>query len=172
MTAEQQKLCEDNHGLIYGFIARFGLPIDEYYGIAAMGFCRAAMSYNGKYKFSTYADRCMRNELFNAFKRDNRQSRKPQQALIYMNSCVSQNMSCSFENVISSQADVEETILSNEAVKTIIQHFDQREKIMVSMLLKGHTEREIAEKLEMTPQNVNLIKKKLRLKLKRLGVIA
>ena len=48
MTEEQRKLVEDNHNLIYSFLQKYHLTIDEYYGLAAIGLCKAGKTYNGQ----------------------------------------------------------------------------------------------------------------------------
>ena len=55
MTKEQQKLVEENHGLIYSFLAKHNLPIEEYYDLAAIGLCKASITYQNETTFSTYA---------------------------------------------------------------------------------------------------------------------
>lgn len=64
MTREAQKLVEDNHNLIYKFLRNYNLE-DDWYDVAAIGLCKAANNYNSdKYEFSTYAYRCMYNEMW------------------------------------------------------------------------------------------------------------
>lgn len=56
MTAEQQKLAEENHNLIYGYAEQNDIDLDEYYDVLAIGLCKAAIRYNeNKGKFSTFA---------------------------------------------------------------------------------------------------------------------
>ena len=60
LTPAQAKLAEDNHNLIYWYMQKMGLDISEWYGICAIGLCKAAASYDpGKGKFSTHAYWCM-----------------------------------------------------------------------------------------------------------------
>ena len=60
ITEEQRKLVEENHNLIYSFLQKYNLAIDEYYGLASIGLCKAGKTYNGdKSNFSTYAYKCM-----------------------------------------------------------------------------------------------------------------
>jgi RNA polymerase sigma factor (sigma-70 family) len=172
MTEEQKKLAEDNHGLIFYFLTKRDLPIDEFYGLAAIGLCKAAISYNGKYKFSTFAYKCISNEVGHYLYLEKMQKRKPKQPPLYIDAVPNNDVKNSIACAIGGTMDVEEIVASNEAVKTISRHFDGRERILVSMKMSGHNEREISEKLKMTYQNVNLIKKKLRRKIKRIGVIA
>lgn len=69
LTQEQQKLVEDNHNLIYSILRKMNLSDDEFYGIAAIGLCKAAMSYgkSNKVVFSTYAHHVMHAEIKNEF---------------------------------------------------------------------------------------------------------
>lgn len=69
MTEEQRRLAEENHNLIYGFLNQNKLDDDEFYDLASIGLCKAAMKYNTdrKEKFSTFAYTCMRNEVKNYF---------------------------------------------------------------------------------------------------------
>ncbi len=64
MTAEQRQLAEDNHSLIYKVLHDMKLSDEEFYGTAAIGLCKAAMTYQAdKYRFSTYACQCIYNEI-------------------------------------------------------------------------------------------------------------
>ena len=43
LTKEQKELVENNHKLIYYYIHKNGLSVDEYYDILAIGLCKAAL---------------------------------------------------------------------------------------------------------------------------------
>ena len=55
---------ENNHKLIYYYIHKNGLSVDEYYDILAIGLCKAALHFDESkcIKFVTYALFVMRNE--------------------------------------------------------------------------------------------------------------
>ena len=64
LTDEQRKLVEDNHNLIYFYMNFKKVDPDESYHDLAMGLCKAARTYNPKKgAFSTYAMKCMENDL-------------------------------------------------------------------------------------------------------------
>lgn len=65
LTEEQRKLVEENHNLIYGFLNQYKLDDEDFYDLASIGLCKAAMKYNAdrKEKFSTFAYTCMNNEV-------------------------------------------------------------------------------------------------------------
>lgn len=65
LNEEQKKLASDNHNLIYYFLKTYNYNFDEYYDLAAIGLCRATLFFKeDKGKFSTYAIKFMRNEIF------------------------------------------------------------------------------------------------------------
>jgi RNA polymerase sigma factor (sigma-70 family) len=68
LTPEQAEFAAENHNLIYGFLRKHKLPIDDYYGTAALGLVRAVQAYSQseelrQYKFSTLAYMQMRSIL-------------------------------------------------------------------------------------------------------------
>ena len=46
LTKEQKELVENNHKLIYYYIHKNGLSLDEYYDILAIGLCKAALNFD------------------------------------------------------------------------------------------------------------------------------
>jgi RNA polymerase sigma factor (sigma-70 family) len=65
LTAEQKKLVEDNERFIYYALRRLRYPIEDYYGVAAVGMCKAAETWDSsKETFATYAWNCIKNECW------------------------------------------------------------------------------------------------------------
>lgn len=64
LTSEQQEVVMKNHGLIYFYLHKNNLSIEDYYDLAAIGLCKAVLTYE-KHKgaFSTYAFLCMQCEI-------------------------------------------------------------------------------------------------------------
>lgn len=62
-------MVEDNEKLIYAFLARKGLDVDEWYGDCAIGLVKAAKSYNPHQKstFATFAFACMLHEICHCY---------------------------------------------------------------------------------------------------------
>lgn len=65
LNNEQRKLVEDNHNLIYQYLIDNNLPQDEYYDIAAIGLCKAAIGYDSSkgVTFGTYVYQSIRNNI-------------------------------------------------------------------------------------------------------------
>ena len=71
MTKEQENLVIENHNLIYYFIHKYNLSIEDYYDICAIGLCKAALNYNTSrnINFDTYAGVVIQNEIKQEFRR-------------------------------------------------------------------------------------------------------
>ena len=82
MNDVAKKLVEENHNLIYAYCHKYNLAIEEYYDILAIGLCKAAMSYDREFRnefieFSTYAYKCMSNEVYRQWRYISAKSRIP-----------------------------------------------------------------------------------------------
>ena len=84
MTDEQRKLIEDNHNLIYSFLYKYHLEVNEYYDLAAIGLCKAAMTYDSeKASFYTYAYKCMFTSVFSEIRCKYSGNRIPEEQILY-----------------------------------------------------------------------------------------
>lgn len=69
LTDQQRQLVADNHNLIYAYLHSKHLPVDDFYDLAAVGLCRAALAYDpARGKFSTLAYKAMSNEVGTEFR--------------------------------------------------------------------------------------------------------
>lgn len=86
MDKQWQSIATENHNLIYKFLHKYDLDENEYYDLAAIGFCKACMTYDSSYKtsLSTYAFKCMFNSVFSSSNYRNGSN-------IFYNSCISYN---------------------------------------------------------------------------------
>ena len=56
MTEYQKQLVIENHNLIYRFLQKEKLNMEDWYDLSAIGMCKAAKTFNeGTYKLSTNA---------------------------------------------------------------------------------------------------------------------
>lgn len=87
-TEEEKKLAEENHNSIYAFLYTYKYSIENFYGIAAMGFLKGIQVYCRKNRFTQKADlfftcwQYMRAEVENHLKMESRQKRKPIETVI------------------------------------------------------------------------------------------
>lgn len=69
------KLISDNDSLVHYFVRRLskgGYEYDDLVQVGRIGLLKAAKTYNGSTKFATYAARCISNELFMYFRKNNK----------------------------------------------------------------------------------------------------
>lgn len=77
LTEEQQRLAEENINLVYFYAEKFvktcNLDKEEIQAVMMFGLCKACATWNpARSKLSTYATRCMRNELFMRLRQEKR----------------------------------------------------------------------------------------------------
>jgi len=156
LTDEQRKLVADNHNLIYGYVRKRKVSIDEYYDLLAVALCKAARSYNSKnVKFSTFAFKCMDNELFKYLDSINKKSSIPYGLIVSYDAtiqdvCGNEN---NFYEILSdnnSYNDMMYVVMSSEFKRTLT----ERELFVVEMLEEGFTHSEIAKKIGCNRSNV------------------
>lgn len=166
MTEEQKKIAEENHKLIFDYLWRKGLSVDDYYDIAAIALCRAAMTYDGESsKFSTYAYSCMAHLISNYHRSKYTLSAIPEASVISMNTPVSDTDETStLESFLPSASDLEVDIVSAQVVNGLLSKLTDREKQVVSMLEAGYSYREMAKILGISPARVGHIVNAIRLK--------
>lgn len=73
LTDEERRFAADNHPLIPAFLAKRGLPEEEYYDVAALGYLDAVQRYFSRpalrrHAFSTVANQAMRSRVSHALR--------------------------------------------------------------------------------------------------------
>lgn len=166
INQEQQKLVEDNHNLIYSFAQSYKVNLYEYYDVLAIGLCKAALVFdtNKGFQFSTLAYQCMNNEMKKIKKKESAQRAIPEHLI------------CSLQDVVyTSDDDGDETIVEETIVKEIFpspeksvvssimyrefcnSYLDDRERTVVSLLLKDKTQNEIGDFMSLAQPTVSRI---------------
>ena len=149
LSAEQRKLVEDNHNLIYGFIHRHNLPVDEYYGVLAIGLCKAAHNFKiGKCTFGTYAEYMFKHELYVARYYDNKQPKTVNTIVIQADSEDEGNEFNLLDKVAVTE-DTKDTVCDEVVKDIIIEEFksklpDIKRKIF-DLLIQEKKKKDIAE---------------------------
>lgn len=166
MTDEQRKLAEDNHNLIYGFLNKRKLDVDDYYDIAAIGLCRAAISYDKlKEKFSTYAYRCINNEVYTYHTYLNRKKSIPEDIIYSYNITANENTKeLIIDTVFQCSNNDINYILENVVFEKFLTTLKDKERLIVKHLKNELTQQEIARKLNISQQAISLNIKNIRKK--------
>lgn len=162
-------LGEDNHNLIYWFLHKRNLNIEEWYDIIAIGYVKGLNSYNPNIgnTFATYVTKCMSME-YNMELRGRLSNKRAANT-----NCVSLNNNISnkedgiipFVDVLSEDPDT--TVVW---VEEFLQTLNPKERDIIQSLLGGYTKREPAIKYGCTPTWIGEIVRKVGRKYRKWGV--
>ena len=164
MTEEQERLVIDNHNLIYHFIHKFGVPIDEYYDICTIGLCEASLKYQPDKgaSFSTFASIIIKQNIMMELRKASTRNKY----ISYMtNIRTDEEYSVSILDKITNGLSAYDEILPYDLDK-ILTH---REYTIVSLILKGCTQTQIASSLKTSQSAISRSLKSIRTKLNEGG---
>nr|DAG65346.1 MAG TPA: DNA directed RNA polymerase subunit [Caudoviricetes sp.] len=161
LTKEQQEIVEKNHNLIYYAINKFSVPAEEYYGICAIGLCKAAGTYNSHVsRFSTYALNVILNEI-RMEKRKERKQEKLHQISMDAEYTNSKDDSVTLHEILTTKMDVEDEIISFKLSDILT----PEEMKIVNYLYMDYKQKEIGQVLgvcqPVVSRRIKSIKKKL-----------
>lgn len=158
MTEEQRKLVEENHNLIYFYLHKRGLSIDEYYGLAAIGLCKAAMTYkDGVSEFSTYALKCISNEVGNYFRNYFRTRTIPDDLIVSLQDIVLQDDDepLTYERYIPDNINVEDEVIARISVNKVLSNLTDQERQILLLHMDGMRQIDIANHIGISQAQVS-----------------
>lgn len=133
LTDEQKKLVEENHSLIYWYAHKSKLDLDKWYGLLAIELCKAVMKYDSnRGELSTYFKLRADHLVMKEFKKETALKRNDY-------------------NEVSLDAlyDLEELAVSGDVfLESELMKYDEHGILKLKLL--GHTQQEIADKLNVT----------------------
>ncbi len=162
-TATYHQLVEDNHNLIFAFCNKYNLDRSEYYDLAAIGLCKAAMTFDPSlgFRFSTLAYRCMFNELTREERK--KKVRNPDNvATVPLQVFEDEDDDRSLR--LWNGMDFTEDIHSSIDVERFRRSLNDRETTVLRGRLMGKPYRDIGEELGLSHQAVQLALKRIQVK--------
>lgn len=159
LSSEQCQLVEDNYYLIYWFLKKHQLSIDEYYDVAAIGLCKAAKLYDSQrgFKFATFAYAVMLNE----FRMTKRKTEKSVVPYIHLEDTPISAQDATYANIIADEADYFESIESVLCVQTAMKKLNtklsERDMKILGLYLNDMKQVEIAKRFGITQAQVSRI---------------
>lgn len=171
MTAEQQKLVENNHNLIYAFLKQEHLPAEDFYDVLAIGLCKAAIGYKSNlgYTFSTYAYKVMLNQILREKKKEHTQKYIPADKMISFQEELFGKDGDTFTlaKIVPSKENVQDTVLAEYIFSDFLSKLGAKEQKIFLLLKIGYKQTEVAEFLGVSHQYVSKIAQKLQEYLKK-----
>jgi RNA polymerase sigma factor (sigma-70 family) len=153
LTPERQALVAENEKLIWYMLKKFHLD-DEYYGVAAIALCQAAIRYEkGKVKFDTFACYCIRRALQNEFTLQNAQKRTSN--IIELDALMPETDNLTYDCFLVAN-DTPETMLNRSELLDFIEKMPDIYRSTIQMRLKGYKNDEIAAHMGTTYKAVTM----------------
>lgn len=178
LNIQQQNMVQENHHLIYSVLHATifkSEALDDYYGDAAFGLCKAAESYDeSKGAFSTYAYHLIQNEIRREVRRERRRTNDYMlRSLDYLDNndppdehdyCLEIEESCDFWWLSEQDEKKQKKLMLEYIIEKTEGIISQREREMLKMLIDRKTQTEIGEALQITQSQVSRNVKKLKTK--------
>lgn len=140
LNDEERKFVEENHNLVYSFLRKNNLDIEEYYDIAIFGLIEAVKKYNvSRGTFSTFAYICMLNKV----RMEMRKVRSRNKGVKTISLDVKYEK-ISMGDLLPAPDTVESIYLHNEYVRRI-EKLPEKLKTVVSLLAFGYNQTEIGK---------------------------
>ena len=144
---------------------KYHLSVDDYYGLAAIGLCKAGSKFDGsKSKFSTYAYKCMFTTVFTEIRDRKAEKRIPENQLLYYQAEFDDSNggdTSTFMNYIPSSENVEESVLTEIVFDEYMSKLKDRDKKIFILFSEGYKQGEIGKIVGCSQAQVSRVRKKL-----------
>lgn len=151
LNKEQQQLVTDNFNMLYDFQHKFGID-DEDFDLLMIGLCKAALTYDDNYAFSTYAYKCMMQEIQNAW-RKNHLHRIPPELIISYNKIINEDGTELIDIIGNSLSEY--SISGKLMYEEMSALFDKEQNDIFNYLILGYSQVEIGKIMGITKQRIN-----------------
>lgn len=165
MKEEAKKLAAENHNLIYGILNQKRLPVDDYYGIAAIGLVNAAETFDKEKEntFSTYAYKCMENEINRYFRDSYAEKRGSNVEDLSLDELNEEKGEQVFKRN-QYTPPVEDVCLINNIYEKVIQTLSEKEKCILLLSQAGYTRKEISDRTGLAQRDVGSLLQSARMR--------
>lgn len=149
MSQEETAIAEKYHRLIFTFLNENKLSESEYYGLAAIGYCKAVKKYfrneelKEKYSFTTIAWAKMKTEILN--ERQKRRCQKRKANIISLDATINGEDSLILHNCIGEPDSGITELPTAETEHEIKGRLEAEPRQQLENILKGYTIKESAE---------------------------
>lgn len=175
----RDELILDNVKLIYLVLKKMGLQkyTDDLYDIGLIGLVGAANTYDPDkgYKFSTYATKCIKNDIMIYLRKLQTETRKANYNVLSLNTIINDDdkHQVEFIDTIPDDFDMEEHILQKDRLNRLskaIKTLSEREKLLLRYYYgtERKTQKEIAKLLDTSQANVSRLIIKIIKKLRKI----
>lgn len=149
LTETERRSAEINHNIIYKFLHQFGFSIDDFYGIAVMGYLKGIQRYHrdaeiqGKYPLYFVCWQYIRAEISNHFRIEKARKRQTAETIL--------SLADGLENLYWSDRTPEKKMMESEFIKELLGSLSIVQRKIICMRLDGYTNKEIYLLMEIRP---------------------
>lgn len=163
LSKKQQEFVEKNHNLIYKAINKYNLNIDDFYGIAAIGLCKAALTFDESkgFKFSTYAMTVIDNAIKQEFKRNEKERKVIIDSLETVILVGENGEELTLGDTIQSPR-FEDASNASVDINRLLKKLTVQELNVILRLLRGMKQSDIAVEIGVSRSRVHLIMKAIK----------
>lgn len=174
-SKEQEDLVINNQKLVYHLVNKLNIPYDDYediISIGTIGLIKAAATFNksANIKFSTYASRCIQNEMLMHFRKEKSHQNDISLSYIVINDTGDDEVELG-ELIEDPNSDFVERLAKKEifekVISIILNFLNPKERFIILHELSGTRKCDIAAALNVSTsyitQFVRKIKQKIRL---------
>ena len=173
LSDRQRDYAGEHVGIVYSFLHRNFLPVDDYYDIVIFGYLAAVQQYDedrrlqSRYSFSTIAWRQMQFSVYDYYRSCSRQKRK---ALVFSLDCEMSDPLQAIDLLLPGiKRNVHESAIEKFHTLEMMSCLTEKEQEIVKLKACGYTYREIADQCGLTEKSVTGRFFRLRKRLKALA---
>ena len=161
LTQEERRFAADNHRLIHAYLLRRGVPEEDYYGAAALGYLDAVRRYLSepmlrRHALATIANRAMRRCVSHAMRA--RYGRRHQLQTVSLDTGGTDGGPLSALGDLRADEKLEEVLL----LHALAEKLPQQQYELVLLRLSGYSVREIAAAKNISEKRVRTQLRKAR----------
>ena len=174
-SRQREELVLKNERLVYHIVQKMLISSSNYEDVSSVGkigLIKAAQTFDEskEIKFSTYASRCIQNEILMYFRKEKNHLKN-----ISLSEPIGHdgegNEITLMDKIPESTIDFTEQITQRESfiniINIILNVLELREKLVILYKLSGFTQKEIADKLGISQSYISRIQKKIKDKIKK-----
>lgn len=165
MTEVQEKLVSENHNLIYSFLKERGLEVEEFYDVAAIGLCSAAIDFdNSVAAFSTFAYSRMWREVAKVVRHENTIKCRPEGGLVYYQQEIvdDRGHTVSWIDLMPSNDNVEKEVLNKVILEGLRDELSERDRSIIYLVSQGFTQSQVARAVCIAQPHVSRVIRRVR----------
>lgn len=150
LSAEEKRLAEENHKIVFAFLRDYGYSAERYYGVCVIGFLKGIQRYCEQSNYQDLFYLCwnyMRAEMENHFKVERTAKRVPMEKICSLDAEYAETES--LYNLLIGKS-VEEEYIEKIQFEEMMENLSEIQRVISEMKMSGFSNKEIFLLLEIS----------------------